>query len=153
MLRSGEPINLQFKANESGTTVDNDGVDLDGHQTGDVGKFVIPFKCEVLYSALVVTEGMGGTPELKFDHRPTAGSDADRGDGDIGDINLGVSGVSDEGEVAYDRVAEGTALEPGEEVVLEIVTAATAQGKVWPQLVVAYVPETFENLSNMQETA
>jgi len=160
MLRSGEPISLVFKMNESGTTVDNDGVDLAGHATGtttdeagDIGKFVIPYKCEVHIAQLVVTEGMGGTPRLKFDHRPTAGSNTARGEGDIGDINLGVTGVSAEGDVAYDEVAKGTILDPGDEVVVRVVTGATGQGTVWPQLLVKYMPETPANISSMQATA
>lgn len=156
MLRSDVQISLPFKINETGVTPDNDGIDLEGSIAADAGKFVIPFPCEVDYAAIVVTEGIApGTPEIKFDKRPTAGSDTARGDGDIGDINLGVAGVSDVGDVAYDLVARGTTLEPGQEVVVQIVTAVAGggTGTVWPQLVVRATPETFANLSNMQETA
>lgn len=129
------------------------GIDLD-QATGDVGSFIVPFKCEVVLAGAVVTEvcaGSSSTPVVKFDKRPTAGDETDRGDGDIAELKLLTSAA---GVVLYDEVAVGEELEPGEEVMIEITTAAvgTPTGHIKPFLLVKQLPETKANLSNMSET-
>lgn len=124
--------------------------------TGDKGSFIIPFKCEVFLAGVVVTTTCAGgstTPQVDFDLRPTAGSDASRGSADIAHLVLGTTAA---GKVMYDRAALGTVLEPGEEVVVEVPVAATgggAAGYVKPFLLVKQLPEVFGNLSDMVETA
>lgn len=134
------------------------GVDMD-QSPADVGSFVIPFRCEVFLAGAVVTEvcaGSTSTPVVKFDKRPTAGSDGSgataRGDGDIANLVLATTVA---GKVIYDRVAKGTVLEPGQEVMVQLVTAAvgTPTGHIKPFLLVKQVPETIANLANMVETA
>lgn len=157
MLRSDIPVALPLSLfvdyNAAG------GIDCAGN-TGDKGVFTIPFKCSIIMAGCVVTEdcsGAASTPVVKFDKRPTAGSDVDRGDGDIAEINLSTTAA---GKVMYDRVAEGTNLVPGEEVVVELTTAAVKDevstagtGEIRPFLYVEYLPEVTANLTNMVATA
>jgi len=145
------PTYLPFIPAAVGTSWDEKGILLTGHGTGDAGVFSVPFKCEVERAQLTITVATeAGAAEVKFDKRPTAGSDTSRGDGDIADINIGVAGVSAQGEVAYDLVAAGVTLEPGQQVVVQVITANT--GQVIPELIVRYLPETLANLSALQAT-
>ena len=152
------PTYLPFVMHESGTTVDNQGIDLANHANADAGVFPIPFQCEVVRAMGCVTEGLAGAsavPELRFAKRPTAGSDTSRGDGDIALLNFGVSGVSAQGEVAYDEAAHGTVLSPGQEVVVQVVRGASGNGEaghVRPMLLVRYNTETKANMTALQET-
>ena len=82
------------------------GVDCD-QAAADVGVFHVPFKCQVVRAQAVVTETCAGgttTPIVKFDKRPTAGSDTGRGDGDIANLVLGTTA---QGKVLYDEAAPG----------------------------------------------
>lgn len=128
---------------------DLEGIDMD-QAAGDVAVFPIPFKCTVAFVALMVTEvcaGSTSTPVVKFDKRPTAGSDTARGDGDIGEINLLTSAP---GVFMYDLAGIKVELEPGEEVVVEITVASvgTPTGHARPVLVVHPRDEMWENLLN-----
>jgi len=150
MLRSDIPVALP-----SFLFVDYDdvaGVDCD-QVAKDVGRFVIPFRCQVLLAGVVVTETCAGgtTPVVDFDLRPTAGSDTDRGAADIAHFVLGTTAA---GKVMYDEAAIGTELEPGEEVIIELKTAAATgpAGHFVPFLLVEYLPETKANLTDMTET-
>ena len=151
MLRSDLIIHLPLRL-----FVDYDdaqGVDCD-QSPADVGTFPVTCKCEVLMAGCVVSEvcaGSSSTPVIKFDKRPAAGSDTDRGDGDIAEIKLLTAAA---GKVLVDKVAEGTILTPGMEVVVQLVTAAVGSptGHCHPFLLVAYLPETVANLTNLSET-
>jgi hypothetical protein len=156
MLRSDIPVALPLSLfadyNAAG------GIDCAG-STGDKGVFTIPFKCSIIKAGCIVTENCSGavtTPVVKFDKRPTAGSDVGRGDGDIAEIKLSTTIA---GKVMYDRVAEGTNLVPGEEVVVELTTAAmqgeatSGTGEIRPFLYVEYLPEVTANLTKMVATA
>lgn len=131
------------------------GIDTD-QAAADMGSFIIPFKCEVALAGATVTETCAGgttTPVVDFDLRPTAGSDTDRGAADIAHLVLSTTAA---GKVMYDKVAVGTVLEPGQEVVVELKTAATGTSKaghVLPFLLVKQIPEVLGNLSDMVETA
>lgn len=158
MLRSDIPIALPFAylMDYAATGAwDALGIDMDA-TPADMGVFVIPFRCQVVLAGAVVTEvcaGSSTTPVVKFDKRPTAGSDTDRGDGDVASLALATTAA---GKVMYDLVAIGDVLEPGEEIVVQLVTAATGgspTGHIRPFLLVEYVPETLANLSDMTETA
>jgi len=135
-------------------TVDNDGLNLD--VAADGAFFSVPFNCELAHVQLTVTNALAGTtPEVKFDWRPDAGSDTNRGDGDLGHIYLGVTGISAPGDVGYDLAGMSKDLEPGNEIVLQVTTAQYGAdlGKIRPQVLVRYKPETMANLSAMTETA
>jgi hypothetical protein len=134
------------------------GIDMD-QVAGDMGTFIIPFRCEVFLAGAVVTEvccGADTTPEVDFDLRPTAGSDGSRSEAAIAHLILSTTAA---GKVMYDRVAKGDVLEPGEEVVVELkVPAADAggglqTGHVIPFLLVKCLPEVLANLGDMVETA
>jgi len=131
------------------------GIDMD-QAAADVGVFPIPFKCAVHEAGAIVTEtcaGADSTPEIDFDKRPTAGSDTDRGAADIGHLILSTTAA---GKVMYDKVAEGTILYPGEEVVCELKVASVGVGKtghVRPYLLVKQIAENDANLSDKVLTA
>jgi|GEM_PF-1029352 len=133
---------------------DDHGVDCD-QSAADVGIIPIPFKCEVVRAELLVTEvcaGSSSTPVVDFDKRPSAGSDVGRGAADIAHFIMGAIAADN---VLYDEAALGTLLEPGDEVVVQLTTAAvgTPTGHFWPVLLVKMIPETKANISNMVETA
>jgi len=152
MLRSDIPVALPLHQ-----FVDYDdvkGVDCD-QAAADVGLFSIPFKCEVFRAQLSITEtcaGASATPVVKFDKRPTAGSDTSRGDGDIANFACSTTAA---GKHLYDEAAQGTVLEPGEEVVVELATRPVSgpAGHFIPLLLVKYLPETVANMSDMVVTA
>jgi hypothetical protein len=152
MLRSDIPVALPCHL-----FIDYDdtaGIDCD-QSPADVGRFVIPFRCQVLLAGVVVTETCAGgdaTPQVDFDLRPTAGDDTSRGSADIAHFILGTTAA---GKVMYDEAAVGTEMEPGEEVVVEVkvqAAGASAAGHVVPFLLVEYLPETKANLTDMTAT-
>lgn len=130
---------------------DAQGIELE-QAAKDVGSFIIPYRCEVFLAGVVVCETCVGaaTPVVDFDKRPTAGDDTSRGSADIAHLVLGLTAA---GKVMYDRVAKGVVLEPGEEVVVQLTTAATTAGHCKPFLLVKQIPEVLANLSDMVETA
>ena len=129
MLRHAEPYSLPYVPFTTGATNTDGKLNLAGHAAADVGKFVIPFKCEVIEAgAVVVTNFVGASiadGRVKLDSRANAGSDTDREDGDIADLNFGTTGASAQGDVVYDLVGQGNILEPGQEVVVEVITGIT----------------------------
>jgi hypothetical protein len=149
MLRSGEPIELQFRSAQS--TPYEAGINL---STGlatwphtattnqDLGYWTIPFKCRVLEAGITIKTGLAGANpashtddvihkgiDFMFDVRKTAGSDTGRGDGDAGKIWLNETGASAQGDYVYDLVGQTpyvtttgagcSLLEPGMEVVFQ----------------------------------
>jgi len=134
---------------------DDDGVDCD-QSAADVGRFSVPFKCEVYRALLSITETCAGgdsTPVVAFDKRVTIGSDTGRGAADIANFALSTTAA---GKVMYDEAGEGTILYPGDEVVVQLVTAAAgdgAAGHFIPHLLVIPIPEVVSNLTDMVATA
>jgi hypothetical protein len=151
MLRSDHPIALPcvYKVDYD----DVSGIDLD-QSAGDVAVFTIPFRCQIVLAALAISEVCAGTTpgQVDFDLRPTIGSDTDRGAADIAHFLMGTTAA---GKVLYDKVAVGTVLEPGQEVVVEIKVqpVTNASGHFYPILLVEHLPETLANLDDMVETA
>jgi hypothetical protein len=137
---------------------DAKGIDCSA-STGDVAVFPIPFKCQVFLAGALITEtpvGGTSTPVVAFDKRVTAGSDTSRTAATIANLALSTTAA---GTLMYDLVAVGESagvLEPGEEVVVQLVTAAVgtgAAGHFWPILLVKYWPETIANMTGMTATA
>jgi len=154
MLRNDQPIALPYHS-----AVDYDdalGFDMD-QGAADMGSFIVPYSCMVKLAGLVITEtkrrGQTQRPGCGQNSikRPTAGSDTNRGDGDIAEFNLGTTAA---GKMLYDEVAVGTELNPGEEVVVELATQPVggAAGHCRPVLLVEYLPETKTNMTNMVAT-
>lgn len=137
-----------------GVDADTLGVDLD-QSPADIARFAPAMKFRVKYVACVVTETSAGdttTGVVKFDKRPTAGSDTSRGDGDIGHIKVLTTAA---GKCLFDRAGHGEVIEPGEEVIFQLVTQATgtgAAGHVIPFIVGSYMPQRPESGTNMVET-
>lgn len=92
--------------------------------TGDKKTFAIPFNCTVLRVGFIVTAAFTVTAAvIEFDRRPTPGSDTGRGAGDVG-ILTAPTAAQAIGRTLYDDVQVD--LKGGEEVVVEVTTAATA---------------------------
>lgn len=155
-MLSNQIMELPAHYLDDGPDTEATGIDAD-QATGDFAFFFGGgVAMEVLAAGVVVTEDFGGDTsegEFKFDKRPTAGSDSDRGDGDIGAINCAGATA---GQVIYDKSAEGTELVPGNEVMFEMTQRSegtSSAGHVRPFLLVKYKPELPVNLDNMEATA
>lgn len=178
MLRSDLPIQLQYCSTQ--TSKWEDGIDLTDIPGGplaaavvnaDLVVFDIPFKCKVYEAGITVLTGLGGTNpgpiDFRFDVRLTAGSDTGRSDGSAGIIYLYETGASAQGDYVYDLAGQTpyddtdntgcSLLEPGMQVVFQTgstnLAGAALAGKIKPFLLVEYMPETRENLTNAQETS
>jgi len=151
--------------------------------TADEAWFDVPFKCRVIYAAMVVTTIIAGDAVVKFDRRHTAGSDgSDRTDGTIASITL--PNTTAVGTMVYDKAAQGSLTKAAADA---LITAATcrAGGGYWdgtncknhpygelqpgnevvvqvvsgttgnaaPILVVEMLDEVMANLDNVLETA
>lgn len=127
------------------------GIDLTD-TAGDVAVFAIPFKCEFYRAACLVRSNVTGATaakgHLKFDHRPTAGMDVSRTDGDCG--NFVLKGIGSGSFVYFDLASGSSAitLNEGDEVVVQLAVKASA-GVVQPVLLVNYIPEVPGNNTNM----
>ena len=125
--------------------------------TGDKHIFTIPFRCRPIRAGITITTQTNSTGNVvvKFDHRPTAGSDVSRGDGDVGTITI-PSAVA-VNKVYYentDYVAAGTGswiatANEGDQIVVQCTTAATTAGEGIPWLIVEVDPEQPGNNSAM----
>lgn len=124
------------------------GVDCD-QTAADVAMFLIPFNCEILESQCWITEvcaGSTSTPVVAFDKRILQSSDTGRVAATAGSFAFGTAAA---GSVLVDRGVRGTKLLAGQQIIVELVTAAvgTPTGHFRPQLIVAYSPETLANMS------
>jgi hypothetical protein len=119
--------------------------------TGDKGDWAPGYVPHVIRAvAVVVTNTIGAAGVVKFDKRPTAGSDTSRGDGDIAEINLATT--HDAGEVVYvDGLDE--VINPGEEVVVEVTDACAASDTGHIIIYVEPYWEQPENNADMIESA
>lgn len=92
--------------------------------TGDKGTIVVPFKCEVVRAYALVngnsTHATGFV--IKFDERPTAGSDVGRGDGNAGILSK-TAATNQQGKYLYEDPTARTTLVEGSQVIVEVTTA------------------------------
>lgn len=175
MLRSDLPISLPFNTTlttkfESGITLSQIAGTNNGSESNtDLVVFDIPFKCKVYEAGITILTGLAGTNpgpcDFRFDVRKTAGSDTGRGDGDAGIVNLYETGASAAGEYVYDLAGQTpwaagagcSLLEPGMQVVFQTGTSLVEgnglAGKIYPVLLVEYMPEVRGNMVNAQETS
>lgn len=98
--------------------------------------------------ALVFTTSVNATGQVKFDKRPTAGSDTSRGDGDVATINY-TSTTGAQGKIVY-KEGLNIELKPSEEVVAEVTDATPTAGNAH---VILYVEPRFERLANNTDAA
>jgi len=115
----------------------------------DIHIFTIPFKCKPLRAGFTLTTTVSSSVSVvvKFDRRPTAGSDTNRGDGDVGALTIPTTAAA--GKAYYedtDYVDAGTgswvaALDEGEQVVVQVSTASDSAGAGVPWLLVEVSPE------------
>lgn len=110
----------------------------------DIHTWTIPFRCRPIRAGFTLTTTVSSSASVvvKFDRRPTAGSDVSRGDGDVGTLTIVTTTAA--GYAAYentDYVAAGTGewvatLDEGEQVVVQVSTASDSAGAGIPWLLV-----------------
>ena len=92
--------------------------------TGDKKTFFIPFNCVVQRIGCTITTALTVTAVvIAFDRRPLPGSDTGRGDADVGTLTAPAA-AQVVGRTLYDDVQVN--LKGGEQVVVEVTTAASA---------------------------
>lgn len=92
--------------------------------------------------ALVINNDIAAAGVVKFDKRPTAGSDTGRGDGDVAVINLATTHTG--GKVVY-KDGLNVRIDPGQEVVAEVTDATGASDTA---RVILYLEPTWERPAN-----
>jgi hypothetical protein len=116
----------------------------------DIHIWTIPFRCRPIRAGVSLTTTVSSSVSVvvKFDRRPTAGSDSSRGDGDVGALTIPTTAAA--GKAYYentDYVSTGTAgawvatLDEGEQVVVQVVTPSDSAGNGVPWLLVEIDPE------------
>lgn len=123
----------------------------------DIHTWTIPFRCRPIRAGVTITTTVSSTVSavVKFDRRPTAGSDTNRGDGDVGTLTIVTTTAA--GKAAYentDYVAAGTGdwaeyLNEGDQVVVQVTTASDSAGQGIPWLLVEIDPEQPANNTAM----
>lgn len=118
--------------------------------TGDKGTIVVPFKCEVVRAYALVngasTHATGFV--IKFDERPTAGSDTSRGDGDVGVLSK-TAATNQQGKYLYEEPSARTTLVEGSQVIVQVTTANGDACVVDAGILVTRVVERPGNNTNM----
>jgi len=123
----------------------------------DIHTWTIPFRCRPIRAGVSLTTTVASSVSVvvKFDKRPTAGSDSSRGDGDVGTITIPTTAAA--GKAYYentDYVAAGTGswvetLNEGDQVVVQVATASDSAGNGIPWLLVEVDPEQPANNTAM----
>ena len=135
---------------------DAQGFDLAG-APGDFAVFDVPYKCQIIEVGLIITEDVAGDNTLgvvAVDKRPTAGSDDSRGDADIASFDLDtLLAAPVAGNVVVRRAASRILLYPGQQAVVQLVTAAAANGAghYMPYILAACIPEEPANMTQVIE--
>jgi len=119
--------------------------------TGDhAGTFKVSRPITVLAIAATITTAVvsSGAVVVKADKRPTTGSDASRGNGDVGVLTIPAGTAA--GKVVR-SASTRINLNPGDEVVFEVTTAAAGGGAAGgAQYHVHYVPRA-ESVGNLPD--
>jgi len=101
---------------------------------------------EIVGIAAVIDNDIAAAGVVKFDKRPTFGSDTGRGDGDVGVLNLATTHL--QGKVVYKEVTP-IKISPGQEVVAEVTDATGASDTADIIIYVRPASEVPANLSAM----
>lgn len=119
--------------------------------TGDKATLTVPFNCEVrrVFVLIQGTDANATAGVVKFDKRPTAGSDTGRGDGDVGTISKTAS-LNEQGKYLYEDPTSHIALKEGEQVIVQVTTAQGAALAFTAGIVIQRSPEDAANNTNMK---
>ncbi len=107
------------------------------NSTGDKMTFTPAFPVNIVRWGIIADAliDVGTTLVLKADWRPTAGSDSSRSDGTVGDITITADLSQGQGVYteecatpATTAVAKKFSVDPGEQVVFQVTTAADTSG-------------------------
>lgn len=110
----------------------------------DVARFSSPYlKMIIRAVAIELNAAPGANGALRFDKRPTFGSDTGRGTGDVATVNLLTTMAA--GKVCY-KDGLNVVINPGEEVVCTVVNAQAALTAV---RITIYAEPFYENPANM----
>ena len=117
--------------------------------TGDKATLTIPYKCKVMrvFALVEGTSSHATTGVVKFDKRPTAGSDTSRGDGDVGAISKSAS--NQQGKYLYEDPSSEILLDEGDQVIVDVTTANGNACAFTAGMLVERVPETPANNTAM----
>lgn len=96
--------------------------------------------------AAAIDNDIGAAGVVKFDKRPTFGSNTNRGDGDVAVLNLTTAHLG--GKVVYKMITP-VKISPGEEVVAEVTDATAASDTADLFLLLSPTAEVPGNLSAM----
>ena len=100
--------------------------------------------------AAIIDNDVGATGVIKFDKRPTFGSNTNRGDGDVGVLNLTTAHL--QGKVVYKYITP-VKISPGEEVVAEVTDATAASDTADIILLLSSSAEVPGNIASMVLTS
>ncbi len=123
------------------------GAQFDVNTAADKVIFTVPFDCRVRNLSLTIEGTDAGGATVKFDKRPTAGSDTGRGDGDVGTITIPAS--DQEGKVLEEVPTSNIKLKRGEQVVVEVTAESVTALNCVPTLELEYIPEISANQTNV----
>ena len=120
------------------------------NSTADIATFPIPFKAKVVRAYVIVNGSSSNATRfiIKFDKRPTAGSDTDRGDGDVGSLSKTAS-ISQQGKYLYEDPSSTVTVEEGDQVIAEVTTANGDACAVDVGILLERRPELAANNSSM----
>lgn len=122
---------------------------LDLTTTGDKARWapgLVPVIVRGVVLQLNAQPGDAGV--LKFDKRPTFGSDTSRGDGDVAVLNLIAGAAHAAGKQVY-KMGLNVQINPGQEVVVEMTDASASVNAAKVSLLVEPIPEQPANISAM----
>lgn len=128
------------------------GVDLNSVADVTGGKWKPGFFPVYIHAIWAVVDNViAAAGVVKADLRPTAGSDTDRGDGDLGVITFATT--HDGGEVVYHELAAPVKVSPGAELVFQVTDATGASDTCTLGIVWTPAWETPANNTRMIATA
>jgi len=88
---------------------------------------------------------------IKFDKRPTAGTDTGRGDGDVGVITKTAANV--QGKTFYAAPAAAITVDAGDEIIVDVTTANGDACAFGAAVKLRERPEAIANLPNAVKSA
>ena len=117
--------------------------------TADIHIFTIPCRAHIhrIQMAITTTISSSASVVVQWDKRPYAGSDTDRGTADVGTLTIVTTTAA--GIAVYEEPSTLITVNEGDQVVVQVSTAATSTGAGVPMLVLEPAPERPANNSQM----